>query len=141
MVSALAKSFLMTPNCFLMPASGILDACFGDELDAEAVGYHRQLLQRPFLPVAVVFLGTFQTAQVPIRPCYLIAVTFIIAVLSAAGSQYLGDITRHAGLLCDTYCHIAAGLSVLLLPCVWAISVALTLSMMILFPNLMMAGS
>ena len=40
------------------------------------------------------------------RPCDLIAVTLVIAVLADVSTEDFGNVARYTGLFCDTYCHM-----------------------------------
>ena len=62
-------------------------ARIGNHLDAIGRGNHRENRQIPALPLRIIAVGRQQFTQVAKGPRYLIAITFVIAILLHSRAQ------------------------------------------------------
>ena len=72
---------------------------------AEAGRYHGQGPERPILPLLVVFVRFLQFAQVAEGPCHLIPVALHVSVSGLVGTEHLGYVLGHRGLLGNADYH------------------------------------
>ena len=66
---------------------------------SEAFLYHGQAAQAPRLPARRIFMRLLQRTEMAARPGHLVSVSFDISVLLVSGTQHLGYVSRHGGLL------------------------------------------
>lgn len=76
-----------------------------DELDAEAVGDHGQVVEVPGPPPRGVVLWLFEGTKVAEGPGDLVAIAFHIAVVLDIGAQDARNVTANGWFFCDTDDH------------------------------------